>query len=187
LTDVGDLPEAPPWALDASHDAVWRFHAACRDAPRDLWFEDPGGQAREAELICATCPVRDDCLQEAVLGPYTLFEFGIWGGASERFRRVLRRELAASPHPGRFYGPEGCRCRFCRGRVRLAKRLARLAAGVEPAPMNVVGPNATHGKASTYAAGCRCDPCREGMRAQRARRKAARQTAAEAGDGQVPA
>jgi WhiB family redox-sensing transcriptional regulator len=64
----------------------WVEFAACRDEDPELWF--PGKEevfygpadARIAIDICNSCPVRDECLTEAIRltskGPL----YGIWGG-----------------------------------------------------------------------------------------------------------
>lgn len=77
-------------------------------------------------------------------------------------------------------GPEGCDCGFCAALVEHERRLAALAAG-EPEGERLVtfGPGAQHGKAVTYARGCRCEDCRTGMRESR-REALARRRAAEA-------
>jgi WhiB family transcriptional regulator, redox-sensing transcriptional regulator len=71
----------------------WREHASCRDADPDLFF--PVGttgaalrQIDEAKLICQVCPVRAPCLAWALENGVGS---GVWGGATEEERRVLRR------------------------------------------------------------------------------------------------
>ncbi|MFD9249567.1 WhiB family transcriptional regulator [Streptomyces bottropensis] len=46
----------------------WTQRAACADADPDLFFPEPGGQERigEAKQICAACPVRQECLDDAM-------------------------------------------------------------------------------------------------------------------------
>lgn len=51
-----------------------------------------GAAQNQAKLICSGCPIRLDCLADA-LGSRT--EFGVWGGMTERERRKLLRR---SPH-----------------------------------------------------------------------------------------
>jgi WhiB family redox-sensing transcriptional regulator len=66
----------------------WRAQAACRGQPTVLWFRD-GRSASVACEICAGCPVRQECLDYALmLGPQLR---GIWGGTVEHQRLVLRR------------------------------------------------------------------------------------------------
>ena len=39
-------------------------------------------------MVCVACPVRTECLAEALDGR---IEFGVWGGMTERERRALLR------------------------------------------------------------------------------------------------
>lgn len=77
----------------ASYDSTaWRELAACRPHDPELFFPlGPAGQSLEdaerAKAICASCPVRRDCLDFAL---DTSQEYGIWGGLTEDERRVLR-------------------------------------------------------------------------------------------------
>lgn len=66
----------------------------------DLFFRNDKTSIREATRICARCPLREACYQEAVEGD----EAGTWGGVSEadRHRRVARR-------PGAHLEPERTR------------------------------------------------------------------------------
>jgi WhiB family redox-sensing transcriptional regulator len=68
----------------------WRFRAACRDAPTDLFFpaaDDQGSVARAREF-CRGCPVREECLAYAIINRQNE---GIWGGLTPEERRRLRR------------------------------------------------------------------------------------------------
>jgi WhiB family redox-sensing transcriptional regulator len=70
-------------------DADWRDAALCAQADPDLWFPPKGRVAREAKRICLGCPVRRQCLEEALaLGETD----GIWGGLTPRQRHVLKGE-----------------------------------------------------------------------------------------------
>jgi WhiB family redox-sensing transcriptional regulator len=67
----------------------WFDHAACRGTDVALFHPERGdtGVEAQARKVCATCPVRDQCLTHAV----THHEIhGIWGGTSARERRRLR-------------------------------------------------------------------------------------------------
>ncbi|MQA09196.1 MAG: WhiB family transcriptional regulator [Pseudonocardiaceae bacterium] len=66
----------------------WRVRAACRDEdPEELFVR--GAEQRKAKVVCVSCPVRTECLAEAL---DNRIEFGVWGGMTERERRaVLRR------------------------------------------------------------------------------------------------
>jgi WhiB family transcriptional regulator, redox-sensing transcriptional regulator len=100
----------------------WRDRAACRDVDVDaeLFFPTAeAGPARDAQVaaakaVCARCPVRAECLTEALLR----IPHGIAGGLTEHERRRLRRDhprtgaavrvvdevLADGPPPGMTRG-----------------------------------------------------------------------------------
>lgn len=66
----------------------WKERAACRDLDTSLFFPESESDADEAKLVCATCPVREACLEFALV---TRQHDGIWGGLTETERRRLRR------------------------------------------------------------------------------------------------
>ena len=74
----------------------WVSEAACRgglqaDVADALFFPGRGHSGERARTICATCPVRAECLQHALeVGE----KFGIWGGTSEKERRELKRQAS---------------------------------------------------------------------------------------------
>jgi hypothetical protein len=77
-------------------DKGWLVHAACNGMNPDIWFPEKGN-TRDADLakeICMGCPVRDDCLADAMIRGE---EFGIWGGVSQRGREQLRRNNLPKP------------------------------------------------------------------------------------------
>lgn len=53
----------------------------------DTLFVERGDQKR-ATLVCGDCPVRIECLAEAL---DNRIEWGVWGGLTERERRSLLR------------------------------------------------------------------------------------------------
>lgn len=65
----------------------WRVRAACRDENPDQLFVR-GAEQRKARMVCVGCPVRTECLGEAL---DNRIEFGVWGGMTERERRALLR------------------------------------------------------------------------------------------------
>ncbi len=65
----------------------WPAHAACRGMDPDRLFVQGAAQNR-AKAVCAACPVRAECLADALDND---IEFGIWGGMTERERRALLR------------------------------------------------------------------------------------------------
>ncbi len=62
--------------------------ALCAQTDPELFFPEGGGSSAQAKQICGVCPVKDDCLMEALVNNY---EDGIWGGLAPRERRELRR------------------------------------------------------------------------------------------------
>jgi WhiB family transcriptional regulator, redox-sensing transcriptional regulator len=77
----------------------WRERAACLNYPAILFFglddsESPAERrAREtqAKRICASCVVRNECLDYALT---TREPYGIWGGLTELERRARLRSRA---------------------------------------------------------------------------------------------
>ncbi|MDP8938230.1 MAG: WhiB family transcriptional regulator [Actinomycetota bacterium] len=70
----------------------WRREAACRDMDTDIFFPLTDEEAGPAKAVCATCPVRSECLQFALASRQ---HDGVWGGLTEAERRRLRRRKAA--------------------------------------------------------------------------------------------
>lgn len=65
----------------------WVSRAACRsEAPDQLFVR--GAEQNKAKQLCAGCPVRTECLAEALDNQ---IEWGVWGGMTERERRALLR------------------------------------------------------------------------------------------------
>lgn len=68
-------------------DRSWVGDAACRGMDTNLFFPSSGQSHAEAEAVCATCPVMEQCRAYGMAD-----EHGIWGGLSERERRRKRRQ-----------------------------------------------------------------------------------------------
>lgn len=66
----------------------WRSLAACRNEDPDELFVRGGAEQRKAKMVCMACPVRTECLAEAL---DRRINFGVWGGMTERERRALLR------------------------------------------------------------------------------------------------
>lgn len=77
----------------AGEAAGWRDRARCAEVDPELFFPEKGGSVAAPKRVCRTCEVREDCLQDALERGE---QFGVWGGLSERERRVLARETAAA-------------------------------------------------------------------------------------------
>ena len=67
---------------------AWQERALCAQTDPEAFFPEKGGSTREAKRVCATCEVREECLEYALANDE---RFGIWGGLSERERRKLKR------------------------------------------------------------------------------------------------
>jgi WhiB family redox-sensing transcriptional regulator len=65
----------------------WTPKAVCRSATPDELFVR-GAEQNKAKQMCAGCPVRTECLAEALDNQ---IEWGVWGGMTERERRALLR------------------------------------------------------------------------------------------------
>ena len=65
----------------------WADSAACKAARPDELFVRGAAQNR-AKQLCSQCPVRTECLAEALDNN---IEWGVWGGMTERERRALLR------------------------------------------------------------------------------------------------
>jgi WhiB family redox-sensing transcriptional regulator len=68
-------------------DVDWTSRARCRSGePDDLFVQ--GAAQNRAKTVCLGCPVRTECLADAL---DNCVEFGVWGGMTERERRALLR------------------------------------------------------------------------------------------------
>lgn len=90
---AGDLQPSLARALQAVvvAEGAWMAEGACAGSSHDGWFSDDQGDAgtrtyATAQRICASCPVKEPCLEWGV----THDEFGIWGGMGRRARRAVR-------------------------------------------------------------------------------------------------
>lgn len=66
----------------------WRKGAACRDLDTAIFFPETDEAVAVAKAICAGCPVREACLDFALI---TRQDDGVWGGMDENERRRVRR------------------------------------------------------------------------------------------------
>ncbi|HPU13396.1 MAG TPA: WhiB family transcriptional regulator [Aeromicrobium sp.] len=64
----------------------WSQSAACLGKSDDLFVK--GAEQNRAKQMCNGCPVRAECLAEAL---DNRIEWGVWGGMTERERRALLR------------------------------------------------------------------------------------------------
>ena len=68
-------------------ESDWGERAACKSADPDELFVEGAAQNR-AKTVCTGCPVRTECLADAL---DSRIEYGVWGGMTERERRALLR------------------------------------------------------------------------------------------------
>ena len=80
----------------------WHQHAACAGTDPDLFFPGRGESITGARRVCATCPVKAECLDYAIRNGETI---GVWGGTSERERRAMRSAIIGYVRPPRTPSP----------------------------------------------------------------------------------
>lgn len=59
---------------------AWWLEAACRGMDPNVFFTESKTKVAKAKAICAECPVREDCLADALEMPEHLQEYGIRAG-----------------------------------------------------------------------------------------------------------
>ena len=72
-------------------DLSWRLRGACRGLDPEIFYagsEEDAGVER-AKQVCNTCVVQQQCLEFALANRESE---GIWGGATEKERRRIRRQ-----------------------------------------------------------------------------------------------
>jgi hypothetical protein len=100
--DTDKLVAARELVCLISQPGDWRGRALCAQVDPDIFFPDKGESPAAAKRVCASCEVRAECLQDALDRGE---RFGVWGGLSERERRVL----AGQPNPIRHCPAHGIR------------------------------------------------------------------------------
>lgn len=68
-------------------DLEWQKGAVCAQVDPELFFPEKGQTSKVAKAICASCDVRQQCLEYAL---ETGQVFGVWGGLGEAERRRVR-------------------------------------------------------------------------------------------------
>ncbi|GMQ94034.1 MAG: hypothetical protein BMS9Abin12_1516 [Acidimicrobiia bacterium] len=66
----------------------WAVFAACKDEKSMTFFPQSKEEEMKALAICRICPVREDCLDNAL---ETNERYGVWGATTEKERRKLAR------------------------------------------------------------------------------------------------
>lgn len=73
----------------------WRDSALCAQVDPEIWFPERGESNRAALAICRACPVRQECLQNALaFGD----EYGVWGGTTSHDRRAMPKSPRRGPN-----------------------------------------------------------------------------------------
>lgn len=82
-----------------ARDTSWVERAACRGRSTDLWF--PSGGSSDAYsaalLICRRCPVRSECLDDALATEQAHARHGIRGGLTPTGRKNIARLFGRKP------------------------------------------------------------------------------------------
>jgi WhiB family redox-sensing transcriptional regulator len=76
-------------------DDSWMVDGICHPdhVPRhhpNVWFPNDGAGVLHAQRLCSVCPVQVECLEYAL---DLRINHGVWGGESERGRRVILKEM----------------------------------------------------------------------------------------------
>jgi WhiB family transcriptional regulator, redox-sensing transcriptional regulator len=75
----------------------WQVQAACVGEVNSIFYPPMRGEPRRvkrsrearAKAVCAQCPVRSECLDQAIENDE---RYGIWGGMTDGERRVIASE-----------------------------------------------------------------------------------------------
>jgi WhiB family redox-sensing transcriptional regulator len=76
---------------------LWVVQAACRFANPKLFDVVSGADAAAALSFCMVCPVKEECLQDALAQEVN--PDGVWGGTTQTERRKIRRYGSTGPVP----------------------------------------------------------------------------------------
>ena len=87
----GNREQLPPLTYDRlMRPEPWKQYGTCATMDPDLFFPARGQSTEPAKAACAVCPCKKACLKYALRAGE---KYGIWGGASERERRAMRRKI----------------------------------------------------------------------------------------------
>ena len=82
-------PDFQLWRLTSLiGDSDWAARAMCTGSNPDALFVT-GAAQRDAAKLCQACPVRLECLADALDNQ---IEYGVWGGMTERQRRAVLKK-----------------------------------------------------------------------------------------------
>jgi WhiB family redox-sensing transcriptional regulator len=86
-------------AHDASLDATWHYRAACAGLSLALFYSEDPYTMRSACAVCAACPVRAECLVDAMDTEAAGRIFGVRGGLTAVQRIRLRSSFGGADAP----------------------------------------------------------------------------------------
>lgn len=116
----------------------WHRRAACHGQGPADWFPGRGGTQDAARAVCVRCPVREECLAFAMKDPDLQ---GVWGGLSQRQRRLLRQMDCGTPSTVTSENPSEVPGAMC-PTYRPLRPIVGASAGSVPSPPCVVEPQA---------------------------------------------
>ena len=88
--DPAELLAGEPTAIAFNfHLPDWHADAQCKGQPHNVFFPTRGGSNGPALQLCGRCPVREDCLDEALAD--TSLDHGIRGGMTVPARQAARK------------------------------------------------------------------------------------------------
>jgi WhiB family redox-sensing transcriptional regulator len=88
MQTIDDTRALDLFSVPLLEEKPWATFAACRGGEGMTFFPQSKAEEQAALSLCAVCPVREECLDHALV---TNERFGIWGGTTEKQRRALAR------------------------------------------------------------------------------------------------
>lgn len=107
MSVTAEPPQQAKMVVEAPTSRAWRLRAACMDHDLNLFFSSKRRDIETAKRICRGCPVRVECLMDALAKGE---RFGVRGGVSAPKRRKSARNMCGTPESKRA----GCKCDACR-------------------------------------------------------------------------
>lgn len=75
-------------ALEDGSPLEWQKEALCNQTDPEAFFPERWMEGKDAKMVCAKCPVKQDCFDYAVSNNE---EYGIWGGVDFSKRKYTKR------------------------------------------------------------------------------------------------
>ena len=107
-------------SVSAGVTTDWMTSAECRNMMPDAWYSDDEEEQKLAIEVCQRCNTKQECLQYALEHN----EQGIWGGLTEKWRRIIGTRT--SEHSGCRHGHSPDRMKIRRSGVRVCLECHRL-------------------------------------------------------------